>query len=299
MDRLDAMQAFVAVADLQGFAPAARKLGLSPSAVTRLIAALEDRVGARLLQRTTRQVALTDVGARYLERIRRILGDVEEAEAAVEGERTRPSGRLVVSAPVGFGRLHVSPVMSAYQKRYPEVSAELLLSDQMINLVEDGVDLAVRIGHLADSTLVARHVGEMRRIVVASPRYLSQRGEPDTPTAIASHQTIQFGATSAAPDWRFVEDGSEIRVTHTPRLITNSADAAIQYAEQGGGLTRVLAYQAAEAIKSGRLRIVLAKFEPPALPIHLIYPTSRLLSAKVRSFIDLVIERSDWHFGGQ
>src|SRR5229473_228488 len=248
MDRLDAMQVFVAVADLQGFAPAARKLGLSPSAVTRLIAALEERLGARLLQRTTRQVALTDVGARYLERVRRILGDVEEAEAAAEGERSRPSGRLVVSAPVGFGRLHVSPVMSAYLKRYPEVSAELLLSDQIINLVEDAVDLAVRIGHLADSTLVARHVGEMRRIVVASSGYLQQRGEPNTPEAVASHETIQFGAMTASPDWRFVEDNSEIRVACTPRFTTNSADAAIQYAEQGGGLTRVLAYQAAEAI---------------------------------------------------
>ena len=299
MDRIDAMQAFVAVADLQGFAPAARKLRLSPSAVTRLIAALEDRLGARLLQRTTRSVTLTDIGTRYLERARRILADVEEAEGSAEGERTRPSGRLVVSAPVGFGRLHVSPVMSAYVKRYPEVLGELRLADRIVNLVEDGVDLAVRIGHLPDSSLVARHVGEMRRIVVASSGYLRQRGEPETPEAIASHETIQFGAVTAPPDWRFVEDGREIRVACTPRFTTNSADAAIQYAEQGGGLTRVLAYQAAEAIKGGRLRIVLAKFEPPPLPIHIVYPTSRLLSAKVRTFIDLVIELSDWHFGGQ
>jgi DNA-binding transcriptional LysR family regulator len=297
MDRIDAMQAFVAVADLRGFAPAARKLGLSPSGVTRLVAALEDRLGARLLQRTTRSVTLTDVGARYLERIRRILADVEEAEASAEGERTRPSGRLVVSAPVGFGRLHVSPLMSAYLMRYPEVSGELRLADRMINLVEDGVDLAVRIGHLADSSLVARHVGEMRRIVVASPFYLKQRGEPKTPEAIAAHVTIQFDA-SASPDWRFVDDGREIRVACTPRFTTNSADAAIQYAEQGGGLTRVLAYQAADAIKAGRLRIVLEKFEGPPLPIHLVYPTSRLLSAKVRTFVDLVLETSDWHFGG-
>ena len=298
MDRIDAMQALVAVADLRGFAPAARKLGLSPSAVTRLIAALEDRVGARLLQRTTRSVTLTDAGARYLERIRRILADVEEAEGAVEGERTRPSGRLAVSAPVGFGRLHVSPVMSAYLKRYPQVSGELRLSDRMINLVEDGVDLAVRIGHLSDSSLVARHVGEMRRVVVASNDYLRQRGEPNTPQAVASHDTIRFGAMTAPPDWRFVEDGQEIRVACTPRLTTNSADAALDYAEQDGGLTRVMAYQAAAALKRGRLRIVLAKFEAPPLPIHIVYPTSRLLSAKVRSFIDLVLEVSDWHFGG-
>jgi len=293
------MQAFVAVADLQGFAPAARKLGVSPSGVTRLIAALEDRLGARLLQRTTRQVALTDIGARYLERVRRILADVEEAEGSAQAERTQPNGRLVVSAPIGFGRLHVSPVMSAYLKRYPEVSGELRLSDRMINLVEDGVDLAVRIGHLADSSLVARRVGEMRRIVVASSGYLRRHGEPRTPQAIASHETIQFGAISASPDWHFAEDGREVRVSCTPRLTTNSADAAIQYAEQGGGLTRVLAYQAAEAIKRGRLRIVLQKFEQPPLPIHIVYPTSRLLSAKVRTFVDLVNEISDWHYGGR
>jgi len=294
MDRINAMQAFVTVADLKGFAPAARKLGLSPSGVTRLIAALEERLGARLLQRTTRQVALTDVGTNYLERARRILADVEEAEGAAEGERTRPSGRLVVSAPLGFGRLHVSPIMSAYLKRYGEVAGELRLSDRVINLVEDGVDLAVRIGHLPDSTLVARHVGVMPRIVVASPAYLKARGEPKTPEAITSHDTIQFGAT---PEWRFAGDGREFRLTSTPRFITNSADAAIQHAEQGGGLAEVMAYQAAEAIKGGRLRIVLAKFQQPALPIHIVYPTSRLLSAKVRTFVDLVIETSAWQFG--
>jgi DNA-binding transcriptional LysR family regulator len=291
------MQAFVAVADLRGFAPAARKLGLSPSGVTRLIAALEDQLGARLLQRTTRSVALTDVGSRYLERARRILADVEEAEGSARDERTRPRGRLVVSAPVGFGRLHVSPIMSEYLKRHAEVSGDLRLSDRFVNLVEDGIDCAVRIGHLADSSLVARHVGEMRRIVVASSDYLRRRGEPDAPEALGAHQTIQFGATTAVPDWHFVRDGNEIRVALTPRLSTNSADAAIQYAEQGGGLTRVLAYQAAEAIKRGRLKIVLANFEQPPLPIHVVYPTSRLLSAKVRTFIDLVTEISDWHFG--
>jgi DNA-binding transcriptional LysR family regulator len=297
MDRIDAMRAFVAVADLQGFAPAARKLALSPSAVTRLIARLEDRLGARLLQRTTRKVALTDAGARYLERARRILADLEEAEDSVESERTRPGGRLVVSAPIGFGRLHVSPVVSAYLKRFPEVGADLRLSDRMINLVEDGVDLAVRIGHLPDSTLVARHVGEMRRIVVASTGYLKARGEPKRPEEIAAHDTIQFGAMTASPDWRFVEDGRDVRISPVPRFSSNSADAAIQYAEQDGGLTRVLFYQAAASLKAGRLKIVLEKFEQPPLPIHIVYPTSRLLSAKVRTFIDLVTEISDWHFG--
>jgi DNA-binding transcriptional LysR family regulator len=297
MDRLEAMQAFVTVADLKGFAAAARKLRLSPSAVTRLIASLEDRIGARLLQRTTRQVALTDAGVRYLERARRILADVEEAEIAAEGERARPTGRLVISAPVGFGRLHVSSVVTAYLKRHREVSAELRLEDRVINLVEEGVDLAVRIGQLPDSSLVARHVGDMRRIMVASPGYLKSRGEPKKPQDIAAHDAIQSGSTAGQAEWRFVEGGNEVRMDYAPRLVTNTADAAIRYAEAGGGLTRVLAYQAAEAIKRGRLKIVLAKFEQPALPIHIVYPTSRLLSAKVRAFIDLVIETADWRFG--
>src|SRR3954466_10807934 len=227
MDRLEAMHVFVAVADLRGFAPAARKLRLSPSAVTRLIAALEEHLGARLLQRTTRQVTLTDVGTRYLERARRILADVEEADTSARDERNRPSGRLVVSAPVGFGRLHVGPVMTAYLKRYLEVACELRLSDHLVNLVEDAVDAAVRIGHLADSSLVARQVGEMRRIVVAAPSYLNRHGEPSTPEAIAAHRTIQFGALTAQPDWRFSKNGREFRVTCSPRFITNSADAAL------------------------------------------------------------------------
>src|SRR6201986_2480649 len=231
MDRIDAMQAFVTVAELQGFAPAARKLKLSPPAGTRLIAALEERLGARLLQRTTRKVALTDVGARYLERIRRILADIAEAQSAAEGESARPSGQLVVSAPLGFGRLHVSAVMSAYLKRYPEVSGELRLEDRMVNLVEDGIDLAVRIGHLADSSLVARHVGELRRITVASPGYLKVRGEPKGPQDIAAHDTIQFGGAAGSHEWRFVEGGNEVRLDYSPRLSTNSADAAIRYAE--------------------------------------------------------------------
>ena len=297
MDRLDAMHAFVTVADLRGFAPAARKLKLSPPAVTRLIAALEERLGTRLLQRTTRKVALTDAGTRYLERVRRILADVEEAEGAAESERSKPSGRLVISAPSGFGRLHVSPVVSDYLKRHPDVSAELRLEDRVINLVEDGVDLAVRIGILADSTLVARHVGEMRRIVVASPAYLRKHGEPKTPAEISGHQTIQFGTASASGEWRFVEGSSDFRLDVAPRFASNSADAAIQYAEQGGGLTRVLAYQAADGLRRGALKIVLQKFEAPALPIHIVYPTSRLLSAKVRAFIDLVTESTDWRFG--
>lgn len=293
MDRLEAMHVFVTVADSRGFAPAARKLRLSPSAVTRLIAALEEHLGARLLQRTTRQVTLTDVGTRYLERARRILADVEEADGSAREERNRPSGRLVVSAPVGFGRLHVGPVMTTYLKRYPEVACELRLSDHLVNLVEDAVDAAVRIGHLADSSLVARQVGKMRRIVVASPDYLKRHGEPKTPEALAAHQTIQFGPTN----WHFLHEDRDIEVIPNPRFTSNSADAALQYAEAGGGVTRVLAYQAAEGLKRRRLKILLAAYEQPALPIHIVYPTSRLLSAKVRAFVDLVVETAEWKFG--
>jgi DNA-binding transcriptional LysR family regulator len=294
MDRIDAMQAFVTVAELNGFAPAARRLKLSPSAVTRLVAGLEAHLGVRLLQRTTRSVTLTDSGRRYLERARRILADLEEAELAAESERLQPIGRLVVSAPVGFGRLHVGPVMSAYLSHYGEVSGELHLDDRTVNLVEDGIDCAVRIGHLGDSSLVARQVGSMRRIVVGSPAYFKAHGEPRTPEALAKHQTIQFGS---AADWRFVKDGREQRIAIGPRLVTNNADAAIQYAEAGGGVTRVLAYQAAEGLRGGRLKRVLGKYEPPPLPIHIVFPSSRLLSAKVRAFVDLVTTTCDWRFG--
>lgn len=297
MDRIEAMTVFVAVADLQGFAPAGRKLGLSASAVTRMVAALEERLGARLLQRTTRSVMLTDVGTRYLERARRILADVEEAEQSAQTERTLPSGRLVVSAPLGFGRLHVTPLMSVYLQRYPDVSGELRLSDRMINMVEEGVDAAIRIGDLADSSLVARTVGSMRRIVVASPDYLKRRGVPERPDDIARHDTIEFGSGVTEPEWRFVRDGDEIHVGHHPRFTTNMADAAIWHAEHGGGLTRVLAYQAAEGLAAGRLAVVLEAFERPAVPIQVVYPTSRLLSAKVRVLINLITETCDWHFG--
>lgn len=294
MDRIDAMQAFVTVAELNGFAPAARRLKLSPSAVTRLVAGLEQHLGVRLLQRTTRSVTLTDSGRRYLERARRILADLEEAELAAESERLRPAGRLVVSAPVGFGRLHVAPVMSAYLSRYPDVAAELRLEDRQVNLVEDGIDCAVRIGHLGDSSLVARQVGSMRRIVVGAPAYFKSQSEPRTPEALAKHQTIQFGPWT---EWNFVKESRDLPIAISPRLVTNNADAAIQYAEAGGGVTRVLAYQAVEALRSGRLKRVLVSYEPPPLPIHIVFPSSRLLSAKVRAFIDLVTTTCDWRFG--
>ena len=296
MDRLDAMSAFAAVAELRGFAPAARRLSLSRPAVTRLVAALEARLGTRLLQRTTRSVTLTDAGARYLERARRILSDVAEAEALAQADRSEPTGRLVVAAPSVFGRLHVAPVMCTYLERHPAVIGELQLADRPVNLVEEGVDLAVRIGHLADSSLVARRVGHTRRVVVGSPSYLERRGTPRRPGALSGHDLIQFSALTPQPEWRFTRDGVETRVALAPRLVTNSADAAIGHAERGGGLTMVLAYQVASAVSAGRLRVVLPGFEPPSLPIHLVYPTGRLLSAKVKAFVELVAETCDWEF---
>jgi DNA-binding transcriptional LysR family regulator len=296
MDRLDAMAAFVAVAELRGFAPAARRLGLSPSAVTRLVAALEERLSIRLLQRTTRSVTLTDAGARYLDRARRILADVGEAEDAAQAERTEPTGRFVLAAPVVFGRLEVAPLMSTYLSRYPAVTGELTLSDRIVNLVEDGIDAAVRIGNLEDSSLFARKVGETRRVVVASPKYLARRKKPRAPGDVASHDVIQLTALDGSASWRFSSEGRPHDVAFTPKLLTNSADAAIGHAERGGGLTMVLAYQVVESLRAGRLEIVLAKHEPPPLPIHIVYPTSRLLSAKVRAFVDLAVERTNWQF---
>lgn len=296
MDRFATLTAFVAVAELRGFAPAARRLGLSPSVVTRLVAALESRLGIRLLQRTTRSVALTDAGTRYLERARRILADLDEADGAAQAEVATPTGRLVVSAPTQFGRLHVAPVMSAYLLRYPGVAADLMLADRLVNLVEDGVDLAVRIGHLADSSLVARRIGETRRIVVAAPDYLRRRGIPQDPREIAGHSIIHSAGQGGEASWPFWRDGKPAPQLVTPHYVTNSADALMLHAENGGGLAMLPAYQAVDRLRAGRLQVVLTAFEAPPLPIQFVYPTSRLLSAKVRSFIDLAAAGADWHF---
>ena len=319
MDRLDAMTAFVTVADLRGFAPAARRLGVSPSAVTRLVAALEERLEIRLLQRTTRSVTLTDAGARYLERARRILADVGEAEDSARAERSVPSGRLVVAAPsvaAGtpqvvtdcataemvvaahsvFGRREVAPLLCEFLAQHPAVSGELTLADRMVNLVEEGVDVAVRIGVLQDSSLHARRVGETRRVVVGAPSYFARRKKPRAPDDLAAHTIIQFTSLTPLPEWRFARDGEEQRVSFTPRLVTNSADAAIGHAERGGGLTMVLAYQVVDALKAGRLEVVLARYEPPPRPIQLVYPGSRLLSANIRAFVEMAVATRDWSF---
>ncbi|SFI03626.1 transcriptional regulator, LysR family [Bosea sp. OK403] len=296
MDRFATLAAFVKVAELRGFAPAARRLGLSPSAVTRLVAALEEHLGVRLLQRTTRLVTPTDEGERYLLQARRILAELDEADASLQATRAEPSGRFTVSAPLVFGRLHVGPLFSAYLSRYPAVHGELILSDRMINLIDEGVDAAVRIGHLADSSLRSRRIGETRRVVVASPDYLARSGAPGDPADIRTHRCIHFSGFAPGSDWEFEQNGAKARVTIDASFVTNSADTAIQHAISSGGLTMVLAYQAANAICSGALRIVLAEYERPPLPIQIVYPTSRLLSAKVRAFIDMAVTDTDWSF---
>ena len=295
-DRFDAMAAFVAVAELEGFAPAARRLGLSPSAVTRLVAGLEDRLGLRLLQRTTRRVALTDAGARFLIRARRILSDLREAEESAAAERTTPSGHLVVAAPVTFGRLHAGPLVCEFLNLHPEVTGELSLSDRNIDLLEEGVDVAIRIGRLADSTLVARRAGETRRIRVASPDYLARAGTPLAPEELDRHRLIHCTPLGAERAWTFHRGGVAETRAIAPRYATNSVDAALWHAAQGGGITQALLYQAQEALQDGRLCIVLAGFEPEPLPIQFVYPSARLLSAKVRALVDLALATRDWRF---
>jgi len=285
------MHAFVAVAELRGFAPAARKLGHSPSVVTRLVAGLEQHLGLQLLRRTTRSVALTDAGARYLERARRILAELAEAESAARAERVTPSGRLVISAPLVFGRLHVSPLVCDYLARYPAVTAELTLNDRNVHMIDEGVDIALRIGHLEDSSLHARRVGATRRVVVGSPRYLTRHKRPRAPGELTKHRTIQLTPLTPGPEWRFVRGAKQLRIPLRPAFVTNSADVALEHALRDGGLALLLSYQVREHVRAGALQIVLRGYEPPPSPIHAVYPSARLPSANVRAFIDMAIER--------
>jgi DNA-binding transcriptional LysR family regulator len=296
MDRFDDLAAFIAVSELKGFAAAARRLGISPSAATRAVAALEERLGVRLLQRTTRSVTPTDAGERYLLRARGVLAELAEADDMARAERDEPTGRLTVTAPVTFGRLHVGPLMCNFLNRYRKASGELTLSDRNIHLVEDGIDLAVRIGTLADSSFVVRKLGRTRRVVVAAPSYLEAHGIPRTPDDLARHRLIRFSALGGANEWRFADKGREKRLAIAPAYTTNSSDTALWHAEREGGLTMVLAYQATDAVRAGRLAVVLAEFEPPPLPIQIVYPASPYVASKLRAFIDMTRETVDWNF---
>ena len=290
MDRLQAMTTFVAVVDSGGFASAARKLSLSPPVVTRAVAELEERLGLRLLTRTTRVVRVTDAGARFADDCRRILGDIEEAETAATGTNAAPRGTLTLTAPVLFGHLYVTPILVDYLQRFPEVDAQCLFLDRVVNVVEEGIDVAVRIGELPDSSLQATRVGRVRRVLVAAPAYLQAHGAPQRPQALADHTIISVSAVTPVPEWRFTDAGKPLLQRLHARMRTTSNDSAIAAAVAGLGITRLLSYQAAAHLKTGALQIVLEDFEAAPLPVHVVHHEGRRATQKVRSFIDLAVE---------
>jgi len=290
MDRLHAMQVFAAVAREGGFAAAARRLHLSGPAVTRAVAALEEAIGTRLLTRTTRRVALTEAGRRYLEDVERILLELDEAEAAAAGLHSRPRGQLTVTAPVLFGRLYIAPIMLEFLDRHPEVTGRLLLLDRVTNLLDEGMDVALRIGHLSDSSLVATRVGSVRSVICASPDYLQRYGVPAHPVDLAAHRLIAASGERMVQEWRFGrDDGMPVRIA--PRLYCNSNAAIVQMVEQGWGISRLLSYQVGPSVTQGRIRLVLEPFERAPLPIHLVHIEGRRAAAKVRAFIDFAASR--------
>lgn len=291
MDRFHLMNVFVAVAEEQGFAGGARRLGLSPPAVTRAIAALEHRLGVKLLNRTTRYVRATDAGARYLESARRILSEIDEADEAAAGTHAAPRGELAVTAPVLFGSLYVVPGIVDFLERYPDVSVSALFLDRVVGLLEEGLDVGVRIGELPDSTLRAIPVGFVRRVVCASPRYLEKHGVPREPAELARHAIVAASPVSPSVEWRFGAGKQSVTAKIKPRLSVTSNDAAIRAALLGFGITRLMSYQVADHLAAGRLERVLVAREPPPLPIHVIHVEGRQASAKVRGFVDLLVDR--------
>ncbi|EZP34409.1 LysR family transcriptional regulator [Pseudomonas sp. RIT288] len=290
MDRFQEMQIFATVAQEQGFSAAARRLGLSAASVTRAVAALEQRIGTQLLIRTTRTVHLSEAGQRYLEDCRRILAEVQEAEDSAAGSHAQPRGQLTVTAPVLFGELFVTPLMAAYLTQYPDVSINALLVDRVVSMVEEGIDVAVRIGELPDSNQHAIRVGEVRRVICGSPAYLARHGRPAHPQALAGAPVVTTSAIGQLRNWPFVDQGEAISVRPEPRLVVTANQAAITAACLGLGLTRVLSYQVAGKVACGELEIVLADFELPPLPIHVVYQGGRKAPARVRSFVDHAVK---------
>lgn len=296
MDRLDMMRCFVAVADQGSFTAAARRLGLSTSSLTRHVAALEDRFGAMLLRRTTRAVSLTDAGARFLDPARRMLADFDEASAAVEGDGAEPSGRLVVTAPVVFGRMHLGPLLGRYALMHRRLEVDLRLSDGIASLVEDGIDAAIRIGHLADSGDIAVKVGSVRRVLVGAPDYLATAPRLAAPEDLAAHRLIGFRALTPAGQWAFPGPAGRKPLRPVPAFTTDSADVAIDHACRSGGLTLALSYQVADLLRSGKLVRLLPECEPPAVPVSFVTRERRLLPARVRGLLTLIRSDADWTF---
>jgi DNA-binding transcriptional LysR family regulator len=297
-DRLDALTIFVAVAEQQSFAEAARQLGRSPASVTRGVAALEERLQTRLFNRTTRSMALTDAGARYLESCRRLLATYDELEAVNLGEQVQPRGWINVTAPTMFGRLHVLPLVRTFLGEYPQVDIRLLLLDRVVSLVDEGLDLGVRIGQLPDSSLQGIRVGQVRRVVCATPQYIAAHGVPETPRDLANHSVVACTTVTPIPDrWSFHGPSGVTSVAVTPRLVVNTTAAAVDAALDGLGYTCIRSYQAEPHVAAGRLQTVLVQYEPPPAPIHIVHPEGRHLSAKVRLFLDHAAEGLRRKFG--
>lgn len=291
MNRIDSIAAFVEVAERGSFSAAAERLDRSPAAVTRAVAELEARLGVRLLNRTTRAVSMTEAGQRFFVGARRVLADLAEIEQAAAGQGTAPRGELAVTAPIAFGRLHVLPLVRDFLERFPDVSVRLSLVDRPVDLIEEGIDVAVRIGMLAPSSSIATRVGAVTRVAVAAPSYLARRGTPCTPADLAMHDIVAFAGMDSPERWTFHQQGRAIEVPIRPRLAINTAEGAIDSAIAGFGLTRVLSYQAADSLVQGTLVRVLAAFEDPELPIHVLYPHGKHLPPKLRAFLDMAVPR--------
>lgn len=294
MDRIDAMQVFVAALDQGSLAAAGRRLGRSPAAVTRAIHFLEERLGTRLLHRTTRAITLTEAGTRYAETCRRVLADLEEAELHAAGDRAAPRGVLTVTAPVVSGTRILRPILDGFLGQHRQVQARLLLLDRPVHLVDEGIDVALRIAHLPDSNLIAIRLGEVRRVVCAAPAYLARRSAPTRPEDLADHACISFAQAGEGEVWSFPPAaGAKLaRAVHVrPRLTVNTIEGAIGSAIEGHGITRVYSYQVERDVREGRLVLLLQADEPSKLPVHLIAPEGRLAVAKVRAFVDFATPR--------
>jgi DNA-binding transcriptional LysR family regulator len=291
MDRLHLMSVFVAVAEEESFAGGARRLGMSPPAVTRAVAALEARLGIKLLARTTRFVRATEAGRRYVEDARRIIAEVDEADEAAVGTHGEPRGELSITAPVLFGKMFVTPGIVEFLRCYAAMKVSALFLDRVVNLLEEGLDVGVRIGELPDSSLNAIGVGFVRRVVCASPAYLKENKTPREPADLARHAIIAASGLSQGAEWKFERAGQTAAVRVKPRLTVTSNDAAVEAALQGFGVTRLLSYQIAPYLASGQLRIVLRDFEPRRWPVHVLHREGRHASAKVRTFVDMLVAR--------
>lgn len=291
MDRLHLITVFVAVVDANGFAGGARKLGISPPAVTRAINELETHLGVRLLTRTTRIVRVTESGARYADDCRLILAQLAEADESVTGMQVTPRGHLTITAPVLFGAKFVAPIVTEYLQRNPEVVASCWFLDRVVNMIDEGADVGIRIGELPDSSMLATAVGKVRRVICAAPGYLEQHGVPLTPADLPSHTIVSASAVTPTPEWRLVENGETRIIKVRPRMTTTSNDSALAAALGGFGITRLLSYQVAEFLQEGSLKMVLGEFELPDLPVHVVHREGQHASKKARAFIDLVVER--------